>query len=87
MSIGKVIVNLDHVGYSRYVSCAWFECERSGVDLYKAFFHDHNREYPCAGSGAKHVWYVFCSMRCKAYFQNSHRSMGNLPAGMKATLG
>lgn len=87
MAISKGILNRDHDGDVRWIPCGWDDCQRRGVDIHKTFFHDHNPLYPCSGSGAKHVWYVFCSERHKQYFLHSHVSLGNLPAGSRNVMG
>lgn len=84
--IGKNIVNLDHPGDVRFITCAWDTCEARGVDLHRAHFHDHNPGYPCEASGAKHVIYVFCSERHKQYFAHSHHRMGYLPPGSRTLM-
>lgn len=86
MSIYKKVLNRDRAGETHWIPCAWDTCENQGYDLFKTRFHDHNPGYPCAAPGAKHVWYIFCNERHKQYWVHSHRSLGNLPAGMKNVM-
>jgi hypothetical protein len=77
---------MDHPGDTRWITCAWDTCERAGYDLYKAIVHDHAPGW-CGTDEAKHVWYTFCSQGHKDYWTNSHRDMGNKPAGSRVRLG
>jgi hypothetical protein len=76
--IEKPVLSMDG---GRWLTCCWFECDRQGFDLHKAVVHDHARGLSCDHPLSKHVQYIFCSDACKGYWINSHRSMGNLPAG------
>jgi hypothetical protein len=76
--IEKQVLSLDG---ENWLTCCWFECEDKGYELHQAVTHDHARGLPCDHQLSKHIRYVFCSDRHKMYWVNSHRSMGNLPAG------
>jgi len=73
-------------GRPLYLLCCWTECEKPGYDLHKARTHDHAPRLPCDHPLSKHTWWVFCSDRHKQYWVNSHRDMGNLPAGYRNTM-
>lgn len=81
--LGKRILNRDA---ERWILCSWDTCDNDGVTLHQARHHDHNPGYPCNAPGTKHPIYVFCSERHKQYWLNSHRSLGNLPAGSRNVL-
>jgi hypothetical protein len=86
--IGKRVINLDHGG-DRRVMCAWDVCEKEGYELYKVVVHDHADRIPCDSLMAKHISYVFCCERHKAYWVGaSNRARGgplygNLPSGYR----
>ncbi len=61
------------------ILCGWDDCEQYGLQLYGARI-----QYAKPGSGEDYeVIHLFCSERHRAYFENGHRSFGNLPAGMR----
>lgn len=71
----------------RPVGCVWCAMDgryRPGYELYKSVFHEHAKFVAC--EFGEHVNFVFCSERHKQYYLNSHRNMGNLPAGHRPTL-
>jgi hypothetical protein len=76
--ITRPVLSLDA---DRWLTCCWFECEKASYDLHKAVVHDHARGLCCDHPDARHPQYAFCSERHKMYWVNSHRAMGNLPAG------
>ena len=71
-----------------WITCANFgpsgRCEKTAYELYKAIFHEHAPTIPC--SFGDHVNFIFCSERCKRYYQNSHVSIGNLPPGYRTII-
>lgn len=85
---GRKVLNLDKArsGEVRWLPCCWDECERDGVTLHRARFHDHPRTIACDAPDSKHVWYVFCSERHRQYFLHSHHAYGRLPAGMRGLV-
>lgn len=68
-----------------WITCAWFECQRQGYELYKTVLHDH-APLPGACEWGDHVNFIFCSERHKQYFVHSHRQMGQLPPGFKLAI-
>jgi hypothetical protein len=93
----KKIINHDRGG--TFVMCAWDECDRDGFELYKVVSHEHSHSIPCDSSMAKHVSFVFCSERHKAYWaactgtnayelaaRYNGRQRGMLPPGMKKMI-
>lgn len=70
----------------QWIRCAWFECDRDGVELHKARFHEHARTMSCAHPLSKHVHFIFCSERHRQYYLHSHRDMWNLPPGYANSL-
>lgn len=52
-------------------------CDRDGYELFKVIIR--------AADGER-THYVFCSERHRQYFIQSHRSLGNLPPGMRSLL-
>ena len=62
----KKIINHDRGG--TFVMCAWDECDRDGYELYKVTSHEHAGNSPCGSPLAKHIQYVFCGERHKAYW-------------------
>ena len=73
-------------GSQTWIQCAWFECERQGVELHKSVFHEHARSLACDHPLSQHVNFVFCSERHKRLFQHSHISMGDLPPGYRSLV-
>ena len=67
------------------IPCCWFECGKSGYELYKSILHEHTN-VPCDHPTASHVAFIFCSERHKQLYLNSHRDMGNLPAGYRKVI-
>jgi hypothetical protein len=85
--VEKRVINMDSGDY-RYITCAWRECGRDGLEMYKARVHDHAphikcddyviRPYgpkgePAVFPLAKHTFFVFCSHRHLMYWTHSHR--------------
>lgn len=70
---GRVIRHVVNRETGRRLMCCWTECENDGVELHKAVTRE--------GIHIRH--WVFCSERCKMYWVNSSKDMGNLPAGYK----
>lgn len=86
---GKRILSVDKArrGETAWLPCCWDDCERDGVDLHKAFFHDHNPGTPCNSALSQHLWYIFCSERHRQLFLNSHRQgQGRLPVGERGGI-
>ncbi len=75
----KAVINEgDHPDTGGKILCGWQDCDRDGYDLYKLVV-DYGRP------GRPYVTrYVFCSERHQAYWAWSHRSLGNLPPGLRA---
>jgi hypothetical protein len=69
-----------------WIMCAWFECTRSGYELYKAVFHEHDRRLACHNPLSQHVHFIFCSERHKQLYAHSHINFGQLPAGYRKSL-
>lgn len=70
-----------------WIKCTWCAMhgdDRQGFDLYRFTACDHDKRLPCAGQ--EHIKYIFCTERHRLYFMNSHKNMGNLPAGFKRIL-
>lgn len=53
--------------------CCWDDCGQYG----------HNEHREVVREGPKTLTYIFCHDRHRAYWVNSHRSNGNLPAGYR----
>ena len=72
-----------------WVPCVWCRMngeDRPGYELHKSVFHEHAREIPCDDPRAVHVNFVFCSERHRQYYLNSHKALGQLPAGFRSSL-
>jgi hypothetical protein len=67
--------------------CMWEQCERAGRTEFDVIVterdpSDHGKNLLTPNR----VHFLFCSERHKQYFVNSHRDMGNLPAGLKRVI-
>jgi hypothetical protein len=83
--IQRKAINLDHGvngGPTKYIMCAWDDCEKDGFELYKCRVNTG-----AAGRGKRYITYVFCSERHKQYWVNSTRGYGRLPAGYRLAVG
>jgi hypothetical protein len=60
------------------ILCAWEDCPRYAVDLYKVKVNHGRTATPYI------VRYAFCSERHQAYWVHSHRDNGNLPPGLSS---
>jgi len=76
----------------KILPCCWDDCERAGHTQFEA-------RVPAEPIDETEAWmvatgqvpqpmaiYVFCSVRHKMLWVNSHRDNGNLPAGYRGTL-
>lgn len=78
--ISRRAINLDHGvngGPTKYVMCAWDDCEHDGYELYKVRLNTGKADTP------RIVTHLFCTERHKQYWLNSTRSYGNLPPGFR----
>lgn len=83
MAVAKKVLSFSS---HQWITCAWFGCEKIAFDLHKAVFHEHARELPCHHPLSGHVNFIFCSDRHKRYYQHSHISFGQLPAGYRKSI-
>lgn len=75
-------------GTGRVLPCCWDTCERPGDNRYQyrvqdGVFTEADMVPPLMLGMPKMFTYIFCSPAHRAYSQNSHRDMGNLPAGLR----
>lgn len=83
MPVAKKVLSFSS---GNWITCAWFECQKDGFELYKSVFHEHARELTCDHPASGHVNFVFCSERHRQFFRHSHVDFGQLPAGYKKSL-
>jgi hypothetical protein len=96
--VGKRVINLDHGGSTRYITCGWADCELPGYENNKIVWHEHVRTISCDHYLARHISYVFCTERHRQYWINSTgehalrsiestgRAFGNLPVGSRGMI-
>lgn len=76
-------------GTGKPIGCTW--CAMHGHDKPGYELHKHTAcrhpvgfgGWSCDDPRSEHIHYVFCTERHRLYFMNSHRDMGNLPAGFR----
>lgn len=74
----KIIINEGrHEQTGGKILCAWEDCPRDAYDLYKVAVNYGTAQQPYV------TWYAFCCERHLAFFVNSHRDNGKLPAGLR----
>jgi hypothetical protein len=74
----KYVINMDHDG-DRHVACAWEDCEKDGLESFKAVVHNGTPGYP------QDVSHVFCSQRHKEFWVTSSIRYGRLPEGRRSS--
>lgn len=75
-------------GTGRVLPCCWDDCERPGDNRVQeqvadGVFTEADLVSPLMLDTPKRFTYIFCSERHRAYWRNSHRDQGNLPAGLR----
>ncbi len=60
--------------------CCWDDCGQYGDDREAEMYSE-------SGTKQKEIRYIFCSTAHRAYWNNSHRSNGNLPSGFRNVWG
>lgn len=67
----------------KHLLCMWEQCEKRGRTEYDVVVTEGDPSD--AGKNLltpNRTHFLFCTERHKQYFVNSHRDMGNLPAGL-----
>jgi hypothetical protein len=69
--IERKMINLDRADPGPMM-CAWSDCDRDGVSLYRARTCEHSPRYSCGQTdqgigGGRHYWHVFCTDRHLQY--------------------
>jgi hypothetical protein len=75
----------------RILPCCWDDCEKPGnariwAEVTDGEFTDADMVPPLMVGTPKTFRYIFCAERHRAYWENSQRDQGNLPAGLRAPL-
>lgn len=60
------------------IPCMWSDCQLPG--------HEEIKALVTVPGTLRAVHYVFCTLRHKMYWVNSHHDLGNLPTGSKGTI-
>jgi hypothetical protein len=84
--MGKVLVR--NPGTGKVLLCCWDTCESAGDNRVQevvtdGIYTEADMVSPLMLGTPKRFTYIFCKERHREFWRNSHRDMGNLPAGLR----